>query len=240
MKKNVLTGLFAFAACILLVLCVLVQLLSDKKGPVIRFSGEEITYGEGQDETVLLQGVEAVDNRDGNVPVYVEGIYSLENNRVKVYYAAADRAGNVSKASRVVNYGSGEAQEPGTETLPNDPESPPTEPEAAKPSGGTDTEPPSEEESTKSSEALPNSGPEVPVITLKSSKAELERGARFQYSKYIKEITDDKDDSDTLFRRINISGTYDVNVPGTYEITYIVFDTDGHKSAPAKLTLVVK
>ena len=231
MKKHVLTGLLAALACTLLALCVLVFLLSDRKAPEIRFSGEEIFYGEGQDTTILLNGVEAIDDRDGAVEVYVESIYPLENNRAKVYYAAADQAGNVAKASQVVHYGEKEGGQPPSD----EPEQPGGE-EPETPSGGQ----PSSEE--PSSEATPDTpaAPGGPVITLKSDTAELNRGTRFQYAKYIQEITDDKDDQDTLYRRININGAYDVNTPGTYVLEYVVFDSDGNKSNPAKLTLIVK
>lgn len=55
----------------------------------------------------LLQGLKAVDARDGDVTdsVLVESIYGInDQNITTVTYAAFDRAGNVSKAQRQVRY----------------------------------------------------------------------------------------------------------------------------------------
>ena len=40
---------------------------SDRKGPVITYSDEELTYTEGEPNDVLLKDVTAVDNKDGDV-----------------------------------------------------------------------------------------------------------------------------------------------------------------------------
>ena len=229
MKKGTITGLLAGVCAVLLVLCILVYVTSDRTPPVIRFSDEEISYGEGQDMSVLLEGVEASDNRDGSVGVYVEGIYPLENNRAKVYYAAADESGNVAKASRIVNYGTGD----GTEGTPSE-EGGTSEETGEQPAETPETEPP-ETEATE-----PAAEPGAPVITLNTTTAQLAVGSRFQYANYIQSITDDEDSQDTLYRRINLEGPYDTGTPGTYTIQYIVYDSDGNRSAPATLTLVVQ
>jgi len=59
------------------------------------------------DQAVLLQGVTAKDNRDGDVTdsILVENVYGITaDNLVTVTYAAFDRAGNVSKTQRQVRY----------------------------------------------------------------------------------------------------------------------------------------
>ncbi len=57
---------------------------------------------------------------------------------------------------------------------------------------------------------------------------------------YVKDIQDDKDSTSDLYRKIQITGTVDVNTPGTYELTYYVVDSNGNASNGAVLTIVVK
>ena len=49
-----------------------------------------------------------------------------------------------------------------------------------------------------------------------------------------------KDSTSDLYRKIQITGTVDVNTPGTYELTYYVVDSNGNASNGAVLTIVVK
>ena len=76
----------------------------------------EITISEGEqilqvsvldDRQMLLQGVSAQDDRDGDVTkwILVESVDQLnDEDQVVVTYAAFDRSGNVSKAQRTVQY----------------------------------------------------------------------------------------------------------------------------------------
>ena len=56
----------------------------------------------------------------------------------------------------------------------------------------------------------------------------------------VTDIQDDKDSTSDLYRKIQITGTVDVNTPGTYELTYYVVDSNGNASNGAVLTIVVK
>lgn len=81
--------------------------ISDSKGPEITISEEPLVVSVEDPESVLLQGVTARDNRDGDVTasVIVEKIYGLTGgNNITVTYAAFDSSGNVSKATRQVCY----------------------------------------------------------------------------------------------------------------------------------------
>lgn len=88
----------------LLTLCGFFYLKKDRGEPKLSFSASDVVYSADMDQTLLLQGVEANDNADGNISdrIVVEKI--LENrdeNTAVVYYAVCDYSGNVSKASRV-------------------------------------------------------------------------------------------------------------------------------------------
>lgn len=106
MKTNRVYGVLLIVANVLLIvmICVLSQRM-DKKPPKIEFEGStQAEYEPGMDESLLKEGVRAIDDRDGDISqrVVVEKIVeNTDNTSVTVYYAASDRAGNVVRASRV-------------------------------------------------------------------------------------------------------------------------------------------
>lgn len=80
---------------------------SDNTPPVITMDQQELTLSVADDSSMLLQGVTAQDDRDGDVSasLVVESVRGLiTDGRFTVTYAAFDRAGNVTKAQRVVHY----------------------------------------------------------------------------------------------------------------------------------------
>lgn len=79
----------------------------DTAGPVITFDEEILEISVKDPEDALLQGVHAQDERDGDVTssLLVESVYGInEDNQTEVTYAAFDRAGNVTKKTRLVCY----------------------------------------------------------------------------------------------------------------------------------------
>lgn len=106
---------FTVLNIILITVCVVLLLNKDRKPPVISFSGNDLIYYSGIDNEKLLQGVGAVDAKDGDVTdrIVVEKIVQNKNeNRAIVYYAVTDLDGNAAKASRVfgaVNESTGNA-----------------------------------------------------------------------------------------------------------------------------------
>lgn len=82
--------------------------------------------------------------------------------------------------------------------------------------------------------------PAVPVLTLSEETIEIAAGSNFSVISPVAEITDDKDDRSSLFRRIHVSGDYSMTTPGQYVLQYVVTDSDGNSSIPKSLTLIVK
>ena len=79
----------------------------DRQPPVITMAQEEIVLSVQDDPALLLSGVTAMDDCDGNVTagMLVESVGTLSPDfTANVTYAAFDSAGNVSKASRRVRY----------------------------------------------------------------------------------------------------------------------------------------
>lgn len=95
----------------LIVLCVaafvgyrmLDRIRTDTKPPQITLGSETPQLSVNDPREVLLSGVSATDNKDGNVTdsLVIENISLLDNSgRLSVSYAAFDKAGNVAKAQR--------------------------------------------------------------------------------------------------------------------------------------------
>lgn len=82
--------------------------------------------------------------------------------------------------------------------------------------------------------------PAVPVLILSEETIEIAAGSNFSVISPVAEITDDKDDRSSLFRRIHVSGDYSMTTPGQYVLQYVVTDSDGNSSIPKSLTLIVK
>ncbi len=106
---------FTVLNIILIVTCVVLLLGRDRKAPVISFSENDLIYYSGIDNEKLLQGVAAMDAKNGDVSdrIVVEKIVQNKNeDRAVVYYVVTDLDGNVAKASRVfgaVNESTGNA-----------------------------------------------------------------------------------------------------------------------------------
>lgn len=110
MKKNMTAAIGGFIVALLLVITILLSIGTDHTGPEITFA-YDITFQEGQDINILLEGVSAFDSRDGDVTgnVMVDSLIVLSGNEfAKVTYSAKDNSNNITKASRIVGYeGSG-------------------------------------------------------------------------------------------------------------------------------------
>lgn len=81
---------------------------TDGVAPEIKIDEATLTLSVTDGEDVLLTGVTARDDKDGDVSdsLIVESVYGIsEDGSVTVRYAAFDSAGNVAKAERTVIYG---------------------------------------------------------------------------------------------------------------------------------------
>ena len=68
----------------------------------------------------------------------------------------------------------------------------------------------------------------------------IKTGSEFDPTSMVEDVSDDKDDKNTLYRHLCIDGTYDVSTAGRYELNYYVSDSDGNTSEPIVFTLVVQ
>lgn len=76
----------------------------DRVAPVISYTGD-ISYSEGDDLSVLFNGVTAIDDKDGDVSntLMIESLYT-NNDTAKIVYCAYDTSNNVAKLQRIIPY----------------------------------------------------------------------------------------------------------------------------------------
>ena len=84
--------------------------------------------------------------------------------------------------------------------------------------------------------ALPEGSPQ---LRLSTHQVDLQVGASFQYVDYIESISDDKDETNELYRKIYLTGEVNTSQAGNYEISYYVTDSDKNQSNIEKLTVTV-
>lgn len=96
---------FSMADVALIAASVFLYMNLDRTAPVISFDDEDrkLVYSESMSEEELLEGVSAVDDRDGDVTgsVLIEKISETADGNVIVTYAALDSSNNVAKRSRL-------------------------------------------------------------------------------------------------------------------------------------------
>ena len=113
MKKGLIAA--AIIVCIGITAgTVFLVLNRDKTAPEIKVPGDNtLTYVAGQDKKLLLEGITAVDDKDGDVSdtLMVESVKpTADGTQAEVTYTAMDNSRNVTKKKLMVNYQtSGEA-----------------------------------------------------------------------------------------------------------------------------------
>lgn len=220
----------------------------DKTGPEITVSEDrKITYEMGGDKKALLDGVKATDKKDGDVSdsLMVEGVRQNEDGSLEVTYSAVDHSNNVTKVTckvETVTQQSQEEQQPEGEQIaePSEAEQESAEhPEEGQEEQASEenTEQPEDNSDTEAAiAALPQGSPQ---LRLSTHHADLEVGSAFQYMDYIESITDDEDDTSTLYRQIRLVGEVDTSQAGEYEVSYYVTDSNHNESNVEKLTVIV-
>ena len=203
------------------------KISEDKIPPEIIFPDMKITYEEDKLDD-LLEGVMAIDARDGDVTdtILVEVVFSpLDQGEVRVIYTVKDKSNNIARVVRKMQYVSIGVEE-----------------ESDQDESNTEvTEVASEVQIALSTEEQTEEvDPAIPQIKLTKESDTVARWADFDPLVYVEDIIDDKDDRSDLFRQIIINGEVDTAVVGEYEVIYYVVDFDGNRSKDVKLVVVVE
>lgn len=96
--------IFTAVNVILMILCIIFFVRMDRVAPEFRFSMNDLIYEDGMEESRLLEGITAIDNRDKDVTdsIVIEKIIKKDGgNSVVVFYAVSDESDNVTKTSRM-------------------------------------------------------------------------------------------------------------------------------------------
>lgn len=249
MRKGLVAILF-LACAVLLAGNVVIYVGEDRNGPEITIPQEAVTYVAGTDTSVLLTGVTAQDNRDGDVThtVTIESVIpNTEGTEASVIYVAKDSKNNVTKATRKVSYttdASAVAQPADTA----DGEGQPQESADGQNADAAGTDAAAQDASAQAAAdwqaqneaAIAALSAESPRFYLTQYTVEIERGAEFNRLGYVQDITDDQDSRNELYQGIQISGDVDTNTPGEYVLGYHVVDSDRNSSNTAQLKVIVK
>ena len=106
MKESSLGIIIGILNIILFAICAVLFLGKDNNAPVITLGECNYVYEEELPETILLQGVTAYDEEDGDVTssVVIEKIVTdRENGIAMITYGASDASGNVAKVTRTLD-----------------------------------------------------------------------------------------------------------------------------------------
>lgn len=224
-----------------------IRFMADRKGPEISFAGDKKTvYSSDMTNEELLEGVTARDDKDGDVSnsLRVEGVFTKEENQVYVSFVAKDSSNNVTKRQFAMESDEKGDKEKKEEEKEESGESEEAESEAPE-EESSDTEKveeltPAEEAAKREQEKIDAMAPEAPKFYLTTYYLEIPVGTPVDQLSYVSDIQDDVDTTNTLYRQIQIEGSVDSGVPGTYELTYYVVDSSGNESNRAVLTIVVQ
>lgn len=199
----------------------------DKTGPKIIVSEDrEIAYGTDSDKTVLLDGVTAIDEKDGDVSdsLRVESVQNNEDGSLEVTYSAVDDSNNVTKLTCKVETlnqknSDEDAQEETTEASEENQE----ENQENTQQDEEDKEAQNQEEANQEEVDDSNSDTDAaiaalpegsPQLRLSTHQVDLQVGASFQYVDYIESISDDKDETNELYRKIYLTGEVNTSQAG--------------------------
>ncbi len=203
--------------------CALIYIVigEDKTAPVIMQENKNLVYKDGEDENLLLNGIKAEDDVDGDVTssIMIGDIVTMpDKEAAKITYLAKDTSNNVGVLDIVIPFEASTANSSKTEAA------------ALK----------TADEQQEVNQQQEKAEDKIPVISLTTTEAELKTGEDFQPEKYIKDIKDDKDSIQTLLQNITVTGDYDTAKSGTYVLLITTRDSDGNKSEGATLVLKVK
>ena len=247
--KNKITIYLAMITIVLLASGIIVYLSQDHIAPEIIVPETEMTYIEGQDNSILLIGVTATDNKDDNLSpdIRIYDVAVLDNGiQALVTYAVYDHSNNLGKATKLVNY-MADPNMPGavsTDTEEDDGLSDAEDESDIDDENTTEDSKKDEEETTEQVEEgydepeLVSHG--APVIRLTTHEVHIGVGDYFYSMDYVEDAVDDIDSREYLYRNMFLDSWYDEYTPGEYELLYYCVDSNGNRSNDAKLMLYVE
>ncbi len=248
MKQRLITIVLLLGCVAVGAVGVLAYKKQDRTAPVITVSDKKISYTAGDPYDQLLEGVTATDNKDGDLTdeVFVDRVVPTSKKKAVVYYGVMDKSNNVGTARKTVTYhGENNMGSDAEDIAPADNADAEnaTQPDQSADQEQKDADKQQADQQADQPDATTDdlkANGEKPAMSLTATSETIARGSNFNATSMVKEVVDDKDDRDTLFRQLHVDGTYDTTKSGTYELTYYVQDSDGNTSDPITFTLTVQ
>lgn len=249
MKQRLITIVLLLGCVAVGAVGVLAYKKQDRTAPVITVSDKKMSYTAGDSYEQLLEGVTATDNKDGDLTdeVFVDRVVPTSKKKAVVYYGVMDKSNNVGTARKTVTYhGDNNMGSDAEDIAPADNADAEnaTQPDqsADQEQKDADKQQPDQQQADQPDATTDNlkANGEKPAMSLTATSETIARGSNFNATSMVKDVVDDKDDRDTLFRQLHVDGTYDTTKSGTYELTYYVQDSDGNTSDPITFTLTVQ
>lgn len=219
MRRNLGIIILSCITVGLLVLFLLLLKTIDSTGPVISYDKEqELLFDAAGDTSILLEGVTAWDERDGNVSdsLMIQDVTYNSDSKGVVTYVARDQSNNVTTLKRKFLYQS----LPSEEVIED--EQPPQDPAI-------------EEAYALLKQQQLEQG--LPYLRLIAKEVTIDAGSLFQMETYIQEI---ENAGEEPLQRLNIVGEVNTGQPGTYELEVSVWNLDGNASNIEKLVVIVR
>lgn len=248
MKQRLITIVLLLGCVAVGAVGVLTYKKQDRTAPVITVSDKKMSYTAGDPYDQLLEGTTATDNKDGDLTdeVFVDRVVPTSKKKAVVYYGVMDKSNNVGTARKTVTYhgdnNMGSDAEDITPADNADAENA-TQPDQSADQEQKDADKQQADQQADQPDATTDdlkANGEKPAMSLTATSETIARGSNFNATSMVKDVVDDKDDRDTLFRQLHVDGTYDITKSGTYELAYYVQDSDGNTSDPITFTLTVQ
>ena len=248
MKQRLITIVLLLGCVAVGAVGVLACKKQDRTAPVITVSDKKMSYTVGDPYDQLLEGITATDNKDGDLTdeVFVDRVVPASKKKAVVYYGVMDKSNNVGTARKTVTYhGENNMGSDAEDIAPADNADAEnaTQPDQSADQEQKDADKQQADQQADQPDATTDdlkANGEKPAMSLTATSETIARGSNFNATSMVKEVVDDKDDRDTLFRQLHVDGTYDTTKSGTYELTYYVQDSDGNTSDPITFTLTVQ
>ena len=248
MKQRLITIVLLLGCVAVGAVGVLAYKKQDRTAPVITVSDKKMSYTVGDPYDQLLEGITATDNKDGDLTdeVFVDRVVPTSKKKAVVYYGVMDKSNNVGTARKTVTYhGENNMGSDAEDIAPADNADAEnaTQPDQSADQEQKDADKQQADQQADQPDATTDdlkANGEKPAMSLTATSETIARGSNFNATSMVKEVVDDKDDRDTLFRQLHVDGTYDTTKSGTYELTYYVQDSDGNTSDPITFTLTVQ
>lgn len=248
MKQRLITIVLLLGCVAVGAVGVLAYKKQDRTAPVITVSDKKMSYTAGDPYDQLLEGITATDNKDGDLTdeVFVDRVVPTSKKKAVVYYGVMDKSNNVGTARKTVTYhGENNMGSDAEDIAPADNADAEnaTQPDQSADQEQKDADKQQADQQADQPDATTDdlkANGEKPAMSLTATSETIARGSNFNATSMVKDVVDDKDDRDTLFRQLHVDGTYDITKSGTYELAYYVQDSDGNTSDPITFTLTVQ